>query len=339
MLNQANMENWSEFVAELSYSHLEIRIAARQDTYFEAWPGAIIRNNFFYAIENVVVKKGVPLSEIINAYSLTEKHPFYKNMMGGFPKGVVLQLGSGMQRYENRIKIRQGEILSFSLLLVGNQKNWYKSYIEAVRLMCDRGMGHPMQSFDLLDIYERHPSRGVHLIAREQCKKIEKLSLPVYFNDFSFSETQRDIGISLETPTLLHYIGTTKQCKTGYQAKLNGFPSFYQFVRSAAFRCLKLTALYVHPEDTGRSQQATAYIEEYLNNAGEPWLKQANMKLVTVRGTLKDTGEKPIIFNGYTGEMFYHGRVAPYLQLLGFMQELGVGNDTIYGLGQYRIIN
>lgn len=331
------MENWVEFVAGLTYCRLEIRIAARQDTFFDAWPGAIIRNNFFYAAENVSVKKGISLAEIINTFTLTEEHPYYKNMIGGFPKGVVLLLGRELQLYENRKKIRQGEILSFSLLLVGNQINWYKSYIEAIRVMCDRGMGHPMQTFDLLDIYERHPHQGIHLIARGQSKKVEKLNLPVTFDDFRFSGGNREIGIYLKTPTLLHEAGATKPLNSGYQAKLNGFPSFYQFVRSVAFRCMKLAALYMCPEDIDGCCQADEQMPEYLNQAGGPWLQRANLELVTVRGTLKDNGEKPIIFHGYTGEMLYRGRMASYLQLLLFMQELGVGNDTVYGLGQYRI--
>lgn len=332
------MKDWNQYIEALAYHRLEVRIVATCDGFWKAWPGAVIRNNLLYACANVCVRKDLSLLDVLERFPLEETHPLYKNLTGGFPKGLVIKLGPELSdAYESRRFIRRGEMLSFSLLLVGNHAVYYKYYIEALRQMCGRGLGHPMESFNLVDICERHPFSGIRQIASGTAKKVEKLQMPVTYGDFARFGCVSDLVISFQTPVLLHENRPGKTGNSGYQGKLNGFPSYYQFVRSAAFRSLKLAALYVYPEDIAYCREAYECINEYLERACIPLLQKAALERISLVGTPKEGEKKPMLFHGYIGEIAYSDRTSDYRQMLLYMQELGVGNDTIYGLGQYRI--
>ncbi|WP_068690396.1 CRISPR system precrRNA processing endoribonuclease RAMP protein Cas6 [Culturomica massiliensis] len=332
------MENWNQYIESLVYHRLEVRIMAKNDGFWNAWPGAVIRNNLLYACANVCVRKDISLLDVLERFPLKETHPLYKNLTGGFPKGLVLKLGPElMHAYEPRRFIRRGEILSFSLLLIGNHAVYYKYYVEALRQMCARGIGHPMEPFNLVDICERHPVLGIRRIASETTKKVEKLQMPVTFEDFARFKCFPGLTISFQTPVLLHENRLGKVRSSGYQEKLNGFPSYYQFVRSVAFRSLKLAVLYVYPENAAYCREAYECIDHYLERACIPLLQRAALERISLAGTPKEGEKKSILFHGYIGEIDYSDRTSDYRQLMLYMQELGVGNDTIYGLGQYRI--
>jgi 23S rRNA maturation mini-RNase III len=60
------------------------------------------------------------------------------------------------------------------------------------------------------------------------------------------------------------------------------------------------------------------------------------MQYVTLQNTQKKEKVNDMPLAGYVGEQVYSGYFRKYPALLQFMAEVGVGNETVYGLGKYE---
>ena len=126
--------------------------------------------------------------------------------------------------------------------------------------------------------------------------------------------------------------------KTGYQSRLNGFSSFYQWVSAAAYRLSTLTILYAEegmPEIKSREEWEVC-IEQFIAPAVRPWLLSADLKYISLRSTPKEDSDSVYVMSGYVGAITY-GRVSPYyVPLVCMMSQLAIGNDVNYGFGRYQ---
>ncbi|MDR2626826.1 MAG: hypothetical protein LBC40_02195, partial [Dysgonamonadaceae bacterium] len=138
------MNNFGELYGTCYYHRFEIRMIATDDVVLDAWTGAIIRNNLLYAAEQVVLEEqGMTLRERIDTFPLNETHPLYKELKDGFPKGYVLTNFSHYNLQSSPVSIRKNEIFSFSLILMGHFCEYKSYFFQAIRLMCERGLGKP----------------------------------------------------------------------------------------------------------------------------------------------------------------------------------------------------
>jgi hypothetical protein len=187
--------------------------------------------------------------------------------------------------------------------------------------MCERGFGKPMTPFQLADIAETTP-------------------FSVSLSDFLLSKNAGnpdEIAIRFLTPVILYRLKEKKNTQMSYQDKTNRFPSFYQLVRSSFSRLQKLYALYAEPNDCTPSLFDESFIESYLDTAGRPLLKSADIKHITLQNTQKKGKKNEMPLAGYVGEQKYTGAFQPYLPLLKFMTKIGVGNETVYGMGRFDV--
>ncbi|MCL2650331.1 MAG: CRISPR system precrRNA processing endoribonuclease RAMP protein Cas6 [Candidatus Azobacteroides sp.] len=292
---------------------------ATADVAFDAWSGAIIRNNLLFAADKIRIQKtNRSLREEIDSFPLNEEHPLYKELKDGFPKSYVL---TDFSHIQSPAFIRKDEIFSFSLLLVGNFNDYRFYFFEAIREMCERGFGKPITPFQLLDISENSLS-------------------PVTLSDFMSEKTddcRSEITIRFLTPVILYRLKEKKNKQLSFQDKSNRFPSFYQLVRSTYLRLQKLSALYVEPAACSSLPFEEMQIESCLENAGRPLLQSANIQYVSLPNTQKKEMKNEMPLAGYVGEQKYVGHFQDYLPLLQFMEKLGVGNETVYGMGRYEV--
>ena len=316
------MMDYLDLFGQTFYHRFDVKMQASKDVTLDAWPCAIIRNNLLYAAEQVRIQKtNKSLREQIDTFPLNNDHPLYKELKDGFPKGYVLTDFSHADISDRKVFIRKDEIFTFSLLLIGRFNEYRYYFFEAIREMCERGIGKPLTSFRLLDISENPVS-------------------PVSFSDFLQQETiekKIEIIINFQTPVILYRLREKKNSQISFQNKLNRFPSFYQLVRSAFSRLQKIYALYIEPEDYTSTLFEETHLETYLEKAGKPLLLSANIQHVRLLNTQKQGAKNEIPLAGYTGEQKYSGYFQKYLSLLKFMAELGVGNETVYGMGRYCI--
>jgi len=74
-----------------------------------------------------------------------------------------------------------------------------------------------------------------------------------------------------------------------------------------------------------------------LEKAGQPLLKSAAIQHINLQNTQKKGMKNEMPLAGYVGEQKYTGHFSEYLPLLKFMEKLGVGNETVYGMGRYEV--
>ena len=304
------------------YHRFDVQMSATRDVSLEAWPGAIVRNNLLYAAEQVRIQKtGRSLREQIDTFPLDNAHPLYKELKEGFPKAYVLTYFSHTDMTGTTVSIHKGEVFSFSLLLIGRFNDYRYYFFEAIREMCERGIGKPLTPFQLLAISENPAS-------------------PVSLSDFMSQETDNkssEITLRFQTPVILYRLKEKKNTQISYQDKSNRFPGFYQLTRSALSRLQKLHALYVEPTDDSPLLFEESLLETYLETAGRPLLQSATIQHINLPNTPKKGMKNEMPLAGYIGEQKYAGYFRQYLPLLKFMAELGVGNEVVYGMGRYEV--
>jgi hypothetical protein len=206
--------------------------------------------------------------------------------------------------------------------------------------MCVRGIGKPLTPFLLLDISEKSLSGESQVIAIAQTDLTEELHCPIRLSDFiekNNPEKFSEITIRYQTPIILFRLKNKTNTQLSYQDKCNRFPSFYQLVRSAFFRLQKLHAIYMEPEKYVPELFEEEAIDAFLEQAGSPLLQSADVHYVMMQNTQKKEKVNEIPLAGYIGEEIYLGYFRKYVSLLRFMAELGVGNETVYGMGRYEI--
>jgi hypothetical protein len=323
---------------QLFYHRFEIRMIATDDVVFDAWTGAVVRNNFLFAADKIFVNEhDMSLREWIDTFPLNEAHLLYKELKDGFPRGYVLTDFSHADLQSSSVEIRKNEVFSFSILLIGNVNEYRAYFFQAIREMCARGIGKPRTPFLLLDISEKTASGKSEVIAIAQTDLTDELHCPVRLSDFIRYENESEIILRYLTPIILFRLKNKKNTQLSYQDKCNRFPSFYQLVRSAFFRLQKLYAIYMEPEKFVPELFDETLRETFLEKAGYPLLQSADIRYIMLQNTQKKEKVNDIPLAGYIGEEIYAGYFREYVPLLRFMSELGVGNETVYGMGRYEI--
>ena len=342
------MKNCLALYKNLTYYCYKVQINANDDVVFDAWPGAIIRNNLLFAAEQIRIQKtGRSLREQIDVFPLEDDHPLYKELKDGFPKGYVLTDFSTTDTTNPYITIRKGELVSFSLLLIGYFNDYRFYFFEAIRQMCERGFGKPVTPF-LLSAISETPSSPVSLSGFLQTESNGSLSGNTETPSPSISSSnvgqletvddQAEIKIRFLTPVMLFRMKEKKNTQLSYQDKTNRFPSLYQLVRSSFLRIQKLYALYENPSEKTNTYFDETTLESYLENATQALLKSANIQHISLQNTQKKGMKNEMPLSGYTGKQSYYGNLRRYLPLLRFSAELGVGNETVYGMGRFEIV-
>ena len=333
------MEPFFTYAASLYYHRYDIRIVATADTCFDAWSGAIVRNNFLYAADSILIDKKISLRQQINQFPLSNSHPFYEELQDGFSRGYKINIPE-IPINNQDILMKKGAVFSFSLLLIGSMNRYCSYFFDAVRKMCENGLGHSQVPFSLIEIEEKSPWNERQIMATGAMNLTDTPLYPIQFADFLSIQAKRGehkIHVVYETPMNLIKSKAKKNTQLSYQDKCNLFPGFYQLVRSATYRLEKLCFLFDFPEDGEKAVKLRETVETYLEKAGSPVLYTANIQYIQLKNTLKKEkiNDKPLA--GYVGELVFEGYFNKYLPLLKFMEELGVGNDLVYGLGRYKV--
>lgn len=312
------------------YFHiLDIRFYPEETIQMPYWIGAVLRNRFLYAAQQIDTGQGRSLYELLDSFPLSEAHPSFKSLHGGFPKGFLMDC-STLPQSGGKCFLKKGHIYSFSLILIGNCATYFPWLIQALKYMTDEGFGYPMTPLTLVDVSER----GGSLLYSGRSDALFPLEHPVVWHE---AEALPDMPCSLtfrfKTPVSL--ISRNRKAKTdiGYQGKLNGFPSFYQFMRSTMYRLCTLNMLYVNPDACFTSED----IDEFVKEAADALLLEADLRMEKRYSTPR-VGEKNVYtMCGYTGSLTFGQVRSRYLPLLVLCSFLGIGNDINFGLGQFEV--
>lgn len=331
------MKNFLTLNSQLNYCRLDVCIAALKDTFFDAWIGAVLRNNLLYAMEQIYLdNEKLSLREFITKIPLSDDHPLYSELVNGFPQPYYLYVKLPAKKHVNNIQVREGEQLNISFVLVRKLAEYIPLFIQAFDYMCNKGIGRSSSPFRLIEIREVSSLNENHLLYSEG--KVVSGDL-LFSNALALNNPNVNtdiLKVVFESPGCL--IRTKKaKANPGYQEKSNAFPGFYQLVRSAAYRLEKLHALYVEPTNTENFLASHACIDEYVDRAAYIQLEYASIQKVNLLNSHKEGVKEQMPLAGYIGELVFKGDFSPCYDLLKFMEYLGVGHELTYGFGKYKI--
>lgn len=324
----------------LSYYRLDIRISTTEKTYFDAWLGAVIRNNLLYATEQIKLDaEHETLYKRLNHFPLENQHPLYNELKSGFPLPYYLFVNYPLF-YSDKYEIEAQKMISFSLVLIGSISNYFKEFIEAIRYMCKRGIGVNMKPLELIDVYEVSYNHEKKIVATTYDNIATSLSYPIQLGSFlnqSTTKIVKPISFHFQTPICLIKNKMKIDSEISYQDKISEFPSFYQIVKSSLNRLVKLNMLYAIPGDTKHYQTVEEELELMIRNSTSAILDQAEISRVKLVSTRREHGAHRITFAGYIGILRFSGPYKPYLPIFKFMENLGIGHDLVYGLGKFEV--
>jgi hypothetical protein len=234
-------------------------------------------------------------------------------MKGGFPKGFGIALTSHRDSAFS-CQFKKDEVFRFSLLLYGHFADYRAAFTQAVEKMCANGIGKPRTPFRLVAITE---------------KPFLRLS------DLAGSKTgEHDINIQYTVPVSLYNDYNIQ----GIPDRQHEFPGFHALVRSCAHRIAKLSTLYTCPGDKDFHAAILSSIDPFAQYALTVVLHTASLQRIAIVSTPKKGTSDRILLGGYTGALTFVGNFNYYLPLLYFMQPIGAGHNTTYGLGRFEIV-
>lgn len=121
--------------------------------------------------------------------------------------------------------------------------------------------------------------------------------------------------------------------KQGILDKQNGMPNFYYLIMALSRRVNKLQTYYGNGATLSNED-----IDLWCDEARKACVEQCTLTRAVLRGTPRQGLSKSIYFSGYVGNLTVSNVVEKYIPLLQMGTHLNVGNDTVYGLGQYELL-
>ena len=306
------------YLDNLSFTRISVRFTPISDLAQKAWIGAAVRNRFLQAAEKVMLSEGMTLREKLDTLPLSEDHFLYNQFKGGFPKGYMFDV-SRLSSAKSSFELKADETYRLDLLLIGTMNSLQPQMITALQTMLSDGLGNP----------------PVQLMLQEM--KIEK---SVSLRNFAKRNFEGPVTgeFRLRTPlSLLKPLKNTSH--VSYQAKMNGFPSFYQWMNAAVNRLMASTLLYSegHLSVIDTREEWERSIENFVFPAADAWLMEAGLRFRKLRSTPKQGEVNVYVMSGYVGNMTYSGISPFHVPVVGLMSQLGVGNDINFGLGIYDV--
>lgn len=319
---------------DLYYHKLKVRFTTSKRIAMHYWFGAVLRNRFLKAADDICDDNGVSLRKLLDTFPLSSEHFMYKRLRGGFPKAFLFRFDDFAPDLDGFV-IQPNLIYSFDLIIIGNYCNYVNLFAQAIDKMLNDGFGHPIQPLSLVDICEDGDDGYLYCRGRQ----MGNLSYPKKISDLcscgNLSNDRIGLEILLVTPmSLISHPG--KVAVDGYQARLNNFPSIYQILRSVCYRLVTLSALYCNSRQFNDFEEIDEAIENYIADVAPSLLISASISWRHCYSTPRKEGET-YKMSGYMGRLVFSSVPSRYVPLLHFASALAVGNDVNYALGAYNV--
>lgn len=301
-------------IKNLKSYRIDICFYPESDVNLKYWIGAVLRNRFLYAADKVTDINGISLRQIIDTLPLSEEHFLFKQLKGGFPKGFLFDCST--LPHDNRGFVLKAETsYSFGLILIGKTIEYRNMYEKALRIMLESGFGEPVVKMKIISISNDNIST---------------------INSDIISQDNMKLGLKFITP--VNITPGNGHDSNGFQNKMNQFPSFYQFIRSLAYRIATLSLLYCDYRIFNTKDEMDNDIEKYVSHSVQAILTEARISRKTCYSTPKKGKQYVYTMHGYTGELYFENVPSRYIPIITFGKSIGVGADINYGLGCYDII-
>lgn len=325
--------------SSLECYRVTVRFYPNDDVSLDAWIGAVFRNRFLYFAESVCDENGVSLRSRLDELTLSPEHPYYKQMKGGFPKGMLFDFRTIPGRSRNG-NLYQNTIYSFDMVFIGKAVGFFPMAVHVLEKMFADGIGHPLTSLSLIDMFENGEDGETRLLYSGNSTFINMPENAIRISDYKVDENEHvDIRLTFHTPMSLYQLKEKTQPELSYQHKMNGFPSFYQMVRSITYRWASLSMLYgddpmVADADKKEFEQQ---LDRFVELSSLAFLQEASLRSRKIYGTPKKTEKQVYVMEGYEGRLVFRHVSCRYLPLLLWGEHVAVGNNVQYGMGSYSV--
>lgn len=222
------------------------------------------------------------------------------------PRGYSLQCDPIF----DKVSLSGRNRLNLKIRLFGHFSAYAQHFHRAVLAMCERGIGTPQTPLSVLS-----------------CRNYRS-EVP-----FNLRKSSRDrLVMEFVTPVSIYNGRAKPLAKRTSLDMQNGMPGLYFTIRSLVRRINKLQFAY-----EGGELWSDEQVDEWCLQAREAQLEECALRRIVLEGPPRQTSERPIYFKGYVGHAVYSGVDDKYLPLLWQGTETNVGNDTVYGMGQYQL--
>lgn len=313
-----------------------VRFCPVEDVRLESWVGAVFRNRFLYFAESVYDEDGISLRSHLDKLPLSSQHAFYKQLKGGFPKGVLFDFRDIPDKSRNGI-LYKDRIYSFQIVLIGKFVSQFPLVVQTLIRMCTDGIGHPLVPLNLIDIVERMENEEYRLLYSVNTASMSIPQNAIRICDFRDDMDTVELCITFHTPLSLYQVKEKVCPELSYQYKMNGFPSFYQLIRSASYRWAILAMLYGQEMEEIDKKELEQELDKWVEAASLAVLQDVSLHYRKIYGTPKKMEKHVYVMGGYEGQLVWRNVPGKYLPLLLWGMHLAVGDNVQYGMGTYSI--
>lgn len=307
-MNQLSIYN---YIKPLSCLEIKVEFMPSNEIRVDGWIGAHIRNRLLYCAESIFLENGESLREQIIHFSLSKEHHWYKELQGGFPKAYSIKVDNP-QALKSNYTLYINKPLCFSVILIGKMMQYASEMVKAIALFAEQGLKNTPFTSKIVSI---------------KSQSISNLLL--------LSTDRTELNMSFKTPISL-YKTEKSNPQDSFQAKMNGFPSLYQIVLSAANRIVKMAVLY---GDCEWSEYVDKAIKEVANYSIKPQLHSCSLSRQILQSAPRRLTNDRMSFEGLVGEITWRGDLKLIAPLLLFCSYISLGDNTSYGMGHFEIID
>ncbi|MCK8816751.1 CRISPR system precrRNA processing endoribonuclease RAMP protein Cas6 [Natroniella sulfidigena] len=315
---------------ELEIISLRFTLIAKQKIKLPEHPGSTLRGAFGQALYQIACNMKEEKCERCNlsyncAYSLLF-NPFLterekrktSNRFNNKPRPFVFEPKTNGQEL-----FKPGQQINFNLNLFGYTSRFLPYIIESWRLLEQKGIGLGRGKFVLSEIWSVNDLTGkAERLYSEYANLVHNSEIKIDNQDVDKLKSnlgKQQLHLKLLTPTLLKYKGD-------YVEQIE----FHILMRNLFRRLSSLSAFYGAERldiKFGAHLDQAEEVDLIENNGSwQSWKRYSNKQ------------KKRVKMKGVVGELKYEGDLEKFLPYLILGQYIHVGKNTVFGLGEYKIL-
>ncbi|ARU61767.1 hypothetical protein CBW65_12575 [Tumebacillus avium] len=219
---------------------------------------------------------------------------------------------------------KPNETVDFELLIFGDAFSYVPFFIHSFEVLGKKGIGKERKPYSLHRVEVIDLSNGTSYLVYEGTQKQIRHREVIFTGKELLSRAEKiketAVTVTFDTPLRMKYQGN-------YTAD----PQFHLLIRNALRRVTSL--LYFHHG----GQEISLDVPELIRKAEQVQLVKSTARWVDWErySARQDT---KMSFGGIMGEATYEGELSEFVPWLLAAEALGIGKQTVFGLGRMRLI-
>ncbi|TDX59025.1 CRISPR system precrRNA processing endoribonuclease RAMP protein Cas6 [Orenia marismortui] len=315
---------------KLAITQLTFTLIATQKINLPIHPGSTFRGAFGNALKKLCcnvrkqeckdcnLNKMCPYSQLFNPHLTEEEQESTSTRFNHKPRPFIFEPKTNGQQI-----FYDGQEIRFNLNLFGYANKFLPYIIESWKYLQNQGIGLGRGKFTLSEVWNINDLTGkAERIYSEYANMVHNSELKIKIEDINNLEknlSDNYLRLKLITPMLLKH-------KREYINKIE----FYPLMKNLFRRISELSYFY-------GKEKLDIRFSEYLEKAKKIQLVKDHTKWENWQ-RYSNKQKQRIKMYGVIGELEYQGGLAEFLPYLILGQYTHIGKNTVFGLGNYKII-